>query len=349
VKVWDATTWQNLLTLRGHAGDVNGVAFSPDGKRIASGGGKIGEAGELKLWDAGTGKLLRNLRGHGREVFRVAFGSDGKYLASASSDQTVKLWDPGTGKELYTLRGHKGFVTSVAFSPDGKLLASGDTDREVKLWDPATGKQVRTFPAHANVIFNLAFSPDGKRLASACGDLTVKLWDVATGQQVLTLPEHQRGARSAAFTADGKQLVTEDAATSKKTTWDIASGKRVAGPVPNTVAGSPISPDGRFIAAAEGEGKRIRIHRLPDGEEPEQTGWRWWIDPAPWWHAEQARQAEDRKDWFAAAFHQGRLAGLEPWDGSRRRKEADLWVKAGKPDRAALAHLQATLLRHPLP
>src|SRR5262245_12102110 len=206
VKGWDAVTGEDLLTLKGHTGEVNGVAFSPDGKRLASGCGEVGSPGEVKLWDAESGKLLHSLRGHTREVTKVAFSSDGKYLASASSDQTVKLWDPQTGKELRVLRGHTGFAWGLAFSPDSKQLASGDTDGTVKLWSLETGKQVRSFKAHSHPVFGLAYSPDGKRLASSSGDRTVKLWDAATGQQLLTLRGHSEMVPGVAFSPDGRRL-----------------------------------------------------------------------------------------------------------------------------------------------
>ena len=135
VKVWDATSGQELLTLRGHTGIFTSVAFSRDGKRLASAGGFFDAT--VKVWDATSGQELLTLKGHTGEVTSVAFSADGKRLASAGGygDQTVKVWDTTSGQEMLTLKGHTGGVTSVMFSPDGIQLASASDDGTVKVWD----------------------------------------------------------------------------------------------------------------------------------------------------------------------------------------------------------------------
>jgi dipeptidyl aminopeptidase/acylaminoacyl peptidase len=171
--VWDATTGQEALTLRGHARLVSSVAFSPDGRRLAS----AGADGTVKLWDATTGQETVTLRGHAGPVESVAFSPDGQRLASAGEDGTMKVWDATTGQEALSLRGHSGGVKSVAFSPDGRRLASAGWDRTVKLWDATTGQEVLTLRGHARPVRSVVFSPDGLRLASASEDATVKIWD----------------------------------------------------------------------------------------------------------------------------------------------------------------------------
>ena len=134
VKVWDATTGQETLTLEGH----NSVSFSPDGQRLAS----ASADGTVKVWDAATGGKLHTLKGHSEFVNSVSFSPDGQRLASASGDNTVKVWDATTGHELLTLKGHTNWVGSVSFSPDGQRLASASYDT-VKVWDarPWTAQQ----------------------------------------------------------------------------------------------------------------------------------------------------------------------------------------------------------------
>jgi DNA-binding beta-propeller fold protein YncE len=204
VKVWDAATGQEIRTLTGHAGFVTSVAYSPDGRRLAS----AGFVQTVKVWDAGTWQEILTLRGHTNSVYSVAYSPDGRRLASASLDRTVQLWDTATGQEIRTLTGHMNSICSVAFSPDGQRLASASEDGTVKLWDAATGQEIRTLTGHTNSVCSVAFSPDGRRLASASWDRTVKLWDAGTWQEILTLKGHTNLVRSVAFSLDGQRLAS---------------------------------------------------------------------------------------------------------------------------------------------
>ena len=225
----DATTGARKATLKSASLEYFCLAFSPDGKTLASGAGPANDRGVLqpggvvRLWDVAKGKERVALKGHKGIVQAVAFSPDGKTLASASrtvpmvpnqaGQGEVKLWNVATGKETASLSGLSDEVWCVAFSPDGKLLATGGKDRTIRLWDVATVKEVASLNGHSGTVVSLAFSPDGKTLASAGGDPSshpapgeVRLWDVARRAEVASLKGHEVTAVSVAFSPDGKRL-----------------------------------------------------------------------------------------------------------------------------------------------
>jgi WD40 repeat protein/serine/threonine protein kinase len=240
-KVWDALTGQELLSLKGRTS--GGVAFSPDGKRLA------GESADntVKVWDAQTGQELCTLKGHTEEVNSIAFSPDGKRLASASIDNTVRVWDVQTGQEVLTLKGHTVEVLSVAYSPDGKRLASASDDDTLKVWDAQTGRELLSFQGSYD---SLAFSPDGKRLASASDDHMVRVWDAQTGQELFSLKGHSGQVNSVAFSPDGKRLASASADKTVKV-WDAQTGQKPLTLQGGTtsVASVAFSPDGKRLAS----------------------------------------------------------------------------------------------------
>ncbi|HEX8652568.1 MAG TPA: serine/threonine-protein kinase [Pyrinomonadaceae bacterium] len=206
-------------TLGGHSDSVIAIAFSSDGKQLASGSADK----TFKLWDTQTGALEQTVTGHSHGVHAIAYSPDGKTLATGSDDKTIKLWNAQTGALKQTLTGHGSAVHTIAFSPDGKQLASGSTDKTVKLWDTQSGELKEVLTGHSETIKTIAYSPDGETLASGSDDKTIKLWDPQTGALKQTLTGHSSGIHGLAYSPDGKLLASASIDKTIKL-WDAQTG-----------------------------------------------------------------------------------------------------------------------------
>lgn len=172
IKVWDTSTGDVKLTIRGHDGWVKGCAVSTDGTFIVS----CSTDQTVRVWDVATGEEKMKLEGHTCAVMCVALSADSATIVSGSNDHTLCVWDVATGQEKTKLEGHEGTVLGCAISADGSLVASvGDwAETELRLWDAATGEVRRTIK-HDGGLEDVAISSDENLVvtASACGALYV--------------------------------------------------------------------------------------------------------------------------------------------------------------------------------
>jgi len=225
---------------------ANSVAFSSDGRLLASGG----RGNEIILYDAVARKVLKKLTGKMKVVYSVAFSPDGRYLASGDHMRNVAIWGVQSGRAVKILKGHRSVVYAVAFSPDGRTVASAGKGRMIILWDVRSGRQVRTLGGKGVLAYSLAFSPDGRILAGGGHDRMVHLWDTGTGKEIRVLKGHRSAVKSVVFSPDGR-LVASGGQDRDIRLWDTATGRtvRILKGHRKPVSSIAFSPDGSLLVS----------------------------------------------------------------------------------------------------
>ncbi len=265
IKLWDIKNSKWLKTLFGYIYAIQSIAFSPDGKFIASVSNTNTDR-SLKVWNVQSATCLDNFSERSKTLTAVAFSPDGKTIVTGGSDCTLKLWDIQNQQCFKTFKGHKKWVHSVAFSPDGKMLVSGSDDFSVKLWAVEETTCLRTFLGHADYIWTVAFSPNGKIVASGSFDCSIKLWDINSDRCLKTLSEHNNWVYSVAFSPDGNILASGSTDFSIKL-WDIKTGQCLQTLLGHSkwVESVTFSPDGTILASGSQDGT-IKLWDVKTGQ-----------------------------------------------------------------------------------
>ncbi len=312
LRTWDMTAGRQLHVAKGHTEWLTCVAYSPDGRVIATGS----DDKTVRLWNAQSGEPRFTLTGHTDKVTGVAFGPDGSRLVSVSLDKTLRLWDAGTGQELDAFPSHDSGITSVAWVSDGRHVIVAGENGKVTVWNVATRREHATLRGHAVKVHSMTLSRDAQLLATADASGNIHIWDFAAlveGRAAVprhSLQRHVEPVTGLSFSPDGNRLAS--VSSESVTLWDAATGQEILAPRCQTGSESRVqfSPDGRQLAVSAGIAVRIldSTDERPAAGLNAQTEQQRTIG----WHEREAKQAQEARDWFGAAYHLSRLIEAQP-------------------------------------
>jgi WD40 repeat protein len=268
---WNLCKGDQHLTLTNHYQAVTSVAFSPDGKRLAT--GSVGNP--VQVWDTPTGKIVSTLPE--QNVVSLAFAPKGQKLGVGGRDQVV-VWNLETFSDAKTgaviaSKAHayaRSFI-KLAFSPNGKVLATAGMLAELddpapKIWDTATAELVAMPKGHTDLVLDVAFTPDGKTLLSCGVDDLIKFWDTTTWKEIPPSLGQKEYVNALALSPDGRRLATACSHGTMRL-WNVATRREVAS-LDLGLYGFCItlSPDGQTLAAQDGAGL-LRLWRAPSTDQ----------------------------------------------------------------------------------
>jgi WD40 repeat protein len=325
----------SFTDLRGHEGQVNAVAYRPDGKELAS----ADDGGTVILWNTATKKQSGQLKGHAGAVNGIGYAPAGDRLATAGADRSARVWSVADRAERARFE-HPAEVRAVAYSANGLLIATGCDDRLVRVWDAESGQLRFTLPGHRAGVAAVTFRPGTTELVTADDGGGVRFWEASTGKDRTVHDSRPRAAdpdpdpeearptaragASLAFSPDGTRLAFGSMALSVQV-WDADTRRplldldAIPGGARQSVA---FTPDGTRLIAAERVKVRVWDSRLsPVGERRAAAEAR-----VPEWHADSFTSSSHNGEWSVAEFHAGKLMELKPgdprWAAARGRVRA---------------------------
>ena len=203
VRIWNTQSGTEFRKL--DSDDVTyTVAFSPDGKQIASAPGD-GNGNTVQIWDVESGEKIRSFEGQRYRMYFAVFSPDGKLIGLAFDGSTISLCDIETGEVIRIFKGHTNRVLSIAFSPNGKQIVSASEDKTVRIWNVETGEEIYRFEGHKYEVISARFSPNGKLIVSVDNYYNVYIFDVESGA---VFQKSEICDKAVSFSPDGKQLVS---------------------------------------------------------------------------------------------------------------------------------------------
>ncbi|KAF9239102.1 WD40-repeat-containing domain protein [Melanogaster broomeanus] len=246
----DVSNEDEPVPFQRHTWPIRTVAYSPDGKQIATGA----DNGLIVIWHSKTGDMLRQLQGYTKPVYSVSFSHSGSRLVSGSQDTTLCIWDTTSGEPVGDKwEAHSDGVWAATYSPDDEMIASGGNDGLVRIWDAQRKMKIVEITDHPAAVYSVTFSPDGTCLATACADQSIRVLNVRTGALVLgPLAGHTSEARVVAYSADGMQLASGSFDNTIRT-WDARTGILLLGPLEghtDAVKHVEYSPDGKTLLSS---------------------------------------------------------------------------------------------------
>jgi WD40 repeat protein len=270
VNLWKADDGSLGRRLRPLSERIYDIAYSADGKWMATASGDPGQYGLVKLWMAesnGGGKAVRDLAEGSDSFFAVAFSPDSTLIAAAGADRAIRIWEVASGKELAVIEDHADWIFDIAFSPDGKRLASASRDKTSKVFDVAKKESIVTFPGHAETVYAVAFSLDGKSVATGGADNQIRIWNPDDdGKQLRAIAGFGGAVFRIQYQTDTKNLI---ACSADKTlrVFDTSNGNAVRTLSGHTdwIYSFAISPDGKTLASGSWDGE-VRLWNLADGK-----------------------------------------------------------------------------------